>query len=163
MKRHIPMVAALAFAALLPSNLSAGPITKHDDQLVKEIEGRYVAFVDATHRGDMKTFRSLCTAKANQAIPADATGEQLKEMADMMAPSIKGLTFLQLETGKNAARLAYKNQTKEGLSIVVLMFEKEGGAWMVGGNHTQDYVGQVPKESVALKEALGSPEVQLPK
>jgi hypothetical protein len=154
---------ALAFAALVPSNLSAGPITKHDDPLVKEIEGRHVTFADAAHRGDMKTFRSLRTAKSNQAIPPDATGEQLKEMADMMAPSIKGLTFLQLETGKNAARFAYRNRTKERLSIVVLMFEKEGGAWMVGGNHTQDYVGQVPKESVALQEALSSPEVQLPK
>jgi hypothetical protein len=154
---------ALAFAALLPSSLSAGPITKHEDPLVKQIEGRYVTFADAARRGDMKTFRSLRTAQANQAIPPDATGEQLKQMADMMAPSIKGLTFLQLETGKNAARLAYKNRTKEGLTIVVLMFDKEGDAWMVGGNHTQDYVGQVPKESVALQEALSSPEVQLPK
>jgi hypothetical protein len=57
------LLVALAFAALLPSNLFAGPITKHDDPLVKEIEGRYVTFADAAHRGDMKTFRSLRTAK----------------------------------------------------------------------------------------------------
>jgi hypothetical protein len=152
-----------AIIALGASNLLAGPITSLADPLVKELEARYSAFVNAVHRGDIKTFRTLRTAEANKGIPPEATGEQLKTMADMMAPPIKGFTFLQLETVKNAARLVYKNQTKEGLSILVLMFEKEGGAWMVGGNHTQDFVGQVPKDAAALKEALSSPEVQLPK
>ncbi len=162
MKKLILILAGL-FVVLCSFSLSASPITRHDDPLVKELEARYAKFVDATRHGDMKTFRSLRTAAANKGIPPDASGEQLKQMADMMAPDLRGFKFMQVETNKNIARAAYKHQDKQGMSILVLMFEKDGAEWKIGNNHSQDYIGMVPKDAAALKEALGSPEVQFPK
>jgi hypothetical protein len=162
MKKFILILTGL-FVLLCSLNLSALPITRHDDPLVKELEARYAKFSVAARHGDLKTFRSLRTAEANNGIPPDATGDQLKQMAEMMAPDLTGFKFVQLETNTNIARAAYKQQTKEGMSILVLMFEKEGAEWKIGNNHSQDYIGQTPKEAAALKQALSSPEVQFPK
>jgi hypothetical protein len=89
-----------------------------------------------------------------------ATGEQPEDKYDMMAPPIRGSPSATGDV-KNAACL-FKNQTKEGLSILVLMFEKEGG---VDGRR-QSHAGLCwagSHDAAALKEALSSPEVQLPK
>lgn len=138
-------------------------ITQADAPLVKELSARYTSFAASARKGDLKAFRALRTAEANKGIPADATGGQLKGMAEFMAPELKDFKFLQLEQDGKNARVAYKRQNAAGLSILVLMFEKEGSEWKVGNNHTQDYIGQTPKEADALKEALKSPEVQFPK
>lgn len=162
MKKLILILAGVL--ALLGSfGLSAQTITRPDDPLVKELEGRYAKFSDAVRHGDMKAFRSLRTAAANKAIPPDATGDHLAEMAQMMAPDLKAFKFMQLETKGNLARAAYKRQAAGRMSILVLMFEKEGGQWKIGNNHSQDYIGQVPRDAGALKAALNSPEVQFPK
>lgn len=161
MKRLFLMLTSLALLSLSVGAWSASPVTKHDDPLVKELEGRYAKFSDAVRRGDLKSFRSLQTAAANAGIPPGATGEQLKQMADMMVPNLSGFKFIQLETAKHKARMAYKHLDKQGMSILVLLFEKDGADWKVGANHSQDYIGQTPKEEAALKEALSSPDVQL--
>jgi ketosteroid isomerase-like protein len=155
---------AYAFVLLNPISALAEPATKpttqHDDAAVKELESRYAKFVAAAHKGDMAAFRALRTEEANQAIPPDATGAQLKDMADMMAPDLSGYQFVQLETQGKQARMAYKKRSREGLSFQVLMFEKDAGGWKIGGNHSQDFVGQTPSEDKGLKQALGSPEVR---
>lgn len=155
---------AYAFTLLNPVSSLAEPAvkptTRHDDATVNELEGRYAKFVAAAHKGDMATFRSLRTAGANQAIPPDATGAQLKDMADIMAPDLSGYQFVQLETQGKQARMAYKRRSKEGLSFLVLMFEKDASGWKIGGNHSQDFIGQTPSEGKGLKQALGSPEVR---
>ncbi len=167
MKKSVLICTGL-FALFCSLSLSAqpaasSPITRHDDRLVMELEGRYAKFFAAVRIGDMKVFRSLRTAEANKGIPPTASGDQLKQMSEIMAPDLTGYQFLQLDEHNSHARIAYKQQTKEGMSILVLMFEKEGGEWKIGNNHSQDYTGQVPKQAVALKEALSSPEVQFPK
>ena len=162
MKKFI-LILTGAFTLLCSLGLSAQPITRPDDPLVKELEGRYAKFSDAVRHGDMKTFRTLRTAAANKALPPDATGDHLAEMAQMMAPDLKAFKFMQLEAKGNLARVAYKRQTAGKMSILVLMFEKEGGQWKVGNNHSQDYIGQAPRDAGALRAALSSPEVQFPK
>ena len=138
-------------------------ITQANAPLVKELTGRYTSFAASARKGDLRAFRALRTAEANKGIPPDATGDQLKGMAEFMAPELKDFKFMQLEQDGKHARVAYKRQNAAGLSILVQMFEKEGSEWKVGNNHTQDYIGQTPKEADGLKEALKSPEVQFPK
>ena len=162
MKQLILILTGL-FALLSSLSLSAQTITRHDDPLVKELEGRYAKFVAATRQGDMKAYRALRTAAANKGIPTDATGDQLKEMADMMAPDLGTFKFMQLEAKGNNARAAYIYQTKDAMTVMVLMFVKEGTEWKIGSNYSHDYSGQVPKEAAALKEAMSSPETQFPK
>lgn len=155
---------AYAFALLYPISSLGEPAvkstTRYDDAVVRELEGRYAKFAVAAHKGDMAAFRALRTEEANQAIPSDAMGAQLKEMADMMAPDLSGYQFVQLETQGKEARMVYKRRSKEGLSFLVLMFEKDAGGWKIGGNHSQDFIGQTPSEGKGLKQALGSPEVR---
>jgi hypothetical protein len=138
-------------------------ITRADDPLVKELESDYARFAAATRKGDLATFRSFRTAKANQAIPSNATGKDLKEMADMMAPSLAGYRFVQLDTRKDQARLAYKLEKKGELTVRVMMFEKENGGWKMGDIGESAHIGQLPSVSVALEKALANPDVQFRK
>ncbi len=155
---------AYAFILLNPASLIAGSAakstTRYDDATVKELESRYAKFSSAAHKGDMATFRSLRTAEANQSIPPGATAAQLKDMADMIAPNLSGYQFVQLEMQGKQARMAYKKRSKEGLSFMVQMFEKDASGWKIGGSHSQDFIGQMPSEDKGLKQALGSPEVR---
>lgn len=134
--------------------------TSAADPVVREIEAVYVKFASAARKGDLKTFKSLRTAEANQGIPANASAGDLKGMAAMMAPALAGYRFARLDTTANEARVVYLRETKSELNVLVMMFEREGGGWKVGGNHGQDYVGQPPSTADAVAEALNSPGVR---
>lgn len=151
-------------ALFVPVCSSAAPpiqtTTRHDDPAVKELEGKYATFTSAAHKGDMAVFRSLRTAEANKAIPQDAKSDELKGMADIMAPALNGFQFVQLETRGNEARMVYKRRNKEGLSFVVQMFEKDAGGWKIGNNSSPDFIGNAPSDAEGLKKALADPVIR---
>lgn len=161
--KNIASILLSVVALMFTFGVSAAPVLTHDDPLVKELEFQYAKFSGAAHKGDMKTFRALRTDEANAGIPPGATGAELKQMADMMAPDLSGFKFQQMESKGKYARIAYIKKDKESLSIVVQLFEKDGAGWKVGGNYSHDYIGQAPKEAAALKDALSNPEAQFPK
>ena len=136
-------------------------VTRADDPLVKELEAIYAKYVDAVTKSDLASFRSLRTVKANQEIPSNATGNDLKGMADFMAPKLDGFHFLQLDTKNNQARAAYTLELRGELVIRVMMFEREDGGWKVGDLHDSSHFGQIPPVGDALNKALKAPLVQL--
>ena len=166
MKRlaQLLVVAAIATVSFAYAGQTGdATITRADDPLVKELESGYAKFAAATRKGDLATFRAFRTAKANQAIPPNASGKDLKAMADMMAPAMTGYQFVQAETHQNQARLAYKLEKKGELSVRVMMFEKEKGSWKMGDIAESAHVGQVPPLAVALEKVLANPDVQFSK
>lgn len=156
----VGIVTAMFSFALYAQPPGVKTITRVDDPLVRELETSYAKYVTAVHHGDLATFRSFRTAKANQEIPPNATGNDLKGMADFMAPKLDGYQFLQLDTKNNQARAAYKLEKKGELIIRVMMFEREGGSWRMGDVHESSHVGQTPPVVDALKAALKGPLVQ---
>lgn len=154
------VVTAIFSFALYAEAPGVKTITRADDPLVRELETGYTKYVTAVHQGDLATFRSFRTAKANQEIPPNATGNDLKDMADFMAPKLDGYEFLQLDTKNNQARAAYKLEKKGELTIRVMMFEREGGGWKMGDVHEPSHIGQTPPVADALKAALKGPVVQ---
>ena len=157
----VALVATFSIAQAQQSG--GGTITRADDPLVKELESGYAKFAAATRKGDLATFRAFRTVKANQAIPPNASGKDLKEMADMMAPAMTGYRFIQADVRRDQARLAYKLKEKGELSVRVMMFEREGGSWKMGDIGESSHLGQVPPLSVALEKALANPDVQFRK
>ncbi len=156
----VGVVTAVFSFALYAEAPGVKTITRADDPLVRELEASYTKYVTAVHTGDLATFRSFRTAKANQEIPPNATDDDLKGMADFMAPKLDGYTFLQLDTKNNQARAAYKLEKQGELIIRVLMFEREGGGWKMGDVHEPSYIGRIPPVADALKAALKAPLVQ---
>lgn len=136
-------------------------ITRADDALVREIETGYAKYVAAARKGDLGAFRSLRTAARNAEIPPNATGKDLKGMADMLAPGLEGYKFQRLDTTGKMARVAYGLEKKGELSIRVLMFEKDGAVWKAGDSADVSHIGQTPKLADAVAAALAKPEVKL--
>ena len=150
-----------ATAVAIAAEPAITTITRADDPLVKEIEAGYAKYVVAARKGDLAAFRSLRTAARNAEIPPNATGKDLKAMADMLAPGLEGYKFQRLDTTGKTARIAYALEKKGELSIRVLMFEKDGAVWKAGDSADVSHVGQTPKLADAVAAALAKPEVKL--
>src|SRR5580765_1975787 len=164
MMRSIGLVIGLTLWLLGAAASAATPgyalTTSADDPLVKQLEGRLDALQRAAAKGDLSAVRALRSAAGNKRLPiTDAAA--LKRFAPLIAPDRAGYRFVQMESSAQRARLVWYKSAEDRLNVLVQMFVKEGD-WKVDGNHNENFVGAVPKVSVAVEQALKSPWARLP-
>jgi hypothetical protein len=135
--------------------------TQANDPLARELEQRLRSLAGAAAMGDLAGARALRPAAVIKALPTPYTREMLKTEAALIAPSLTGYRFVQMESDGRFARIVYEKREKDRVAMLVQTFVKEGD-WKVGANHKQAYVGATPPTAKIMAEALRNPGVQLP-
>lgn len=157
----------LAIVALAIVGAAAGAsadyklTTQANDPLARELEQRLRALAGAAAMGDVAGARALRPAAVIKLLPTPYSREMLKTDAALIAPSLAGYRFVQMESDGRVARIVYEKREKDRVAILAQMFVKEGD-WKVGANHKQAYIGATPPTAKVVAEALKSPGVQLP-